>query len=299
MTEPAKLISIAALQARLGQPGLRLLDCRFDLMNPAAGRQAWLGGHIPGAQYADLDQELAGPVRSDTGRHPLPGVEDFARQLGRWGIGNDSSVVVYDGGSGAIAARAWWMLRWAGHDDVALLDQGFAGWTAQHAPVETGETAVARAAFNARPRMEWVLGTDELQGRLQRGALGNLIDARDAARFRGEVEPIDPVAGHIPGSRNFPLAQSLQSDGRWKSAEELQALWLPVLGEPPGAPWAVMCGSGVTACHLAFSGQLAGFQAPRLYAGSWSEWIRDPSRPVASGAANPVAVPATAEPSST
>jgi len=283
MPEYPLIVSPEDLAARLDDPRLRILDCRFDLGDPGRGRRDFDAGHIPGADYADLDRDLAGPVRPDSGRHPLPDAAVFAKTLGRWGIDRESELVVYDALNGATAARAWWLLRWMGHPRVALLDGGFEHWRRGGYPVANGRAARTPVEFDARPGSVPVVTTEEVEAAVNAAKPFLLVDARDAARFRGEAEPIDPVAGHVPGARNFPLSLSLQDDGRWRDASALRALWEPLLGTPPGGPWAVMCGSGVTACHLAVSAGLAGFQAPSLYVGSWSEWIRDRRRPVAAG----------------
>lgn len=267
----------------------RVLDCRFDLAAPEAGHENYLAGHVPGAVYAHLDRDLSGPVTPECGRHPLPTSRIFASTLGRLGVGNDNQVVVYDANNGALAARAWWMLRWVGHDAVAVLDGGLAAWKAAGNPLASGETVPVATSFSGREERGRVLSTADVVAALDEPLL--LVDARDAARFRGDAEPIDPVAGHIPGALNFPLGDSLGPDGRWKSPLALANAWSRVLGDAPGGPWAVMCGSGVTACHLALSARLAGYQEPRLYAGSWSEWIRDPACPVATGARRPDAEP--------
>lgn len=283
MSERSNLISVDDLRSRLDAPDLRSIDCRFDLADRRAGRRAYLQGHIPGAVYADMDRDLAAPISPTSGRHPLPDVSEFAATLGRLGISNASDVVVYDAGNGSLAARAWWLLRWLGHERVRLLDGGFAHWIAADGPVTPGAEQVSEARFLPRPRKEMVLTTAELESDINAIAGMRLYDARDAARFRGEIEPIDPVAGHIPGSQNLPFPVSLDDEGRWKSKAALEALWRSVLGEDRSTPWAVMCGSGVTACHLAISGMEAGYREPRLYVGSWSEWIRDPRRPVGLG----------------
>jgi len=283
MGQGSNLISVSELRSRLDDPGLRIIDCRFDLADPSAGRQHYLQGHIPGAVHADLDQDLAAPISPQSGRHPLPDVAMFAATLGRLGVSNVTDVVVHDAGSGAVAARAWWLLRWLGHERVQLLDGGYAHWTAADGPATSGAEQLPPAEFVPHSREQIVLTTAELANDIN-GIDGlRLYDARDAARFRGEIEPIDPVAGHIPGSQSLPYPVSLNEDGGWKSKEALEELWLSVLGEDKNAPWAVMCGSGVTACHLAVSGMEAGYREPRLYVGSWSEWIRDPRRPVALG----------------
>lgn len=292
MPEFTLLIRANELADRLGDERLRVVDCRFDLAAPERGREAYRAGHIRGAVYADLDRDLAAPVTAGSGRHPLPAPAEFATTLERLGIDNDSQVVVYDGGNGAFAARAWWMLRWVGHDRVAVLDGGFAGWIAAGHPAETGEITAAPGRFRPAPRPERVTTTAEIAAAVDAGRSLMLVDARDARRFRGIAEPIDAVSGHIPGALNFPLGDSLRPDGHWKTPASLAAAWRRLLGDAPGGPWTVMCGSGVTACHLALSGRLAGYQEPTVYAGSWSEWIRDPGRPVATGTGDVDAEPA-------
>ncbi len=275
------LISAEALAENIDAPGWRIVDCRFDLADPGAGNRMYCDAHIAGAVFADLDRGLSAPPRPQDGRHPLPRVDVFERTLGKLGITNSTRVVVYDGGNGALAARAWWMLRWVGHESVRLLDGGLDEWQRRGYPLRDGIEQVASVSYAARTRPEVVLHTDELACEPGTIARFRLVDARDAARFRGENEPIDPVAGHIPGAINLPLDQSLNLDGTWKTGKELRAMWRDILGPDPNVAWSVMCGSGVTACHLAISGMLAGYREPRLYVGSWSEWIRDPGRPVA------------------
>jgi thiosulfate/3-mercaptopyruvate sulfurtransferase len=283
MPEFTMLITVSELDAVLADANTRVLDCRFDIAAPASGRRAYLEGHIPGAVFADLDRDLAAPVRDHTGRHPLPTPAAFAAMLGRAGIGNDSQVVVYDAANGVLAARAWWMLRWIGHARTSLLDGGIAAWTAAGHGLEAGDVTATPATFVPRVREGRIVTTAELEAAVAAGDPFTLVDARDEARYAGVREPIDAVAGHIPGAVNFPLGRSLRPDGRWQSPDELAGAWRPVLGDAPGRPWMVMCGSGVTACHLALSGLLAGYREPRVYVGSWSEWIREPRRPVAVG----------------
>lgn len=283
------LVNVENLLQHLDDPNWRVIDCRFDLADARAGHQSYLEGHIPGAVFADLNDDLAAQPTAVTGRHPLPSIPDITEFFGRLGVGRDTTVVVYDVGNGAMAARCWWLLRWLGHDNVVLLDGGLSRWRALDLPLVTGRESVASSAFVARLRHDLVVTTEELMANLETIATMNLLDARDAARFRGEVEPIDPVAGHIPGAQNRPLTDNLRDDGLWKSVIELQTLWEDALGIDGDVPWAVMCGSGVTACHLAVAGMRAGYREPRLYVGSWSEWIRDPARPVARGdGRNPV-----------
>jgi thiosulfate/3-mercaptopyruvate sulfurtransferase len=284
MMDKSILIVAEILEKHLHDPGWVLVDCRFDLGDRDAGRRAYEAGHIPGSVYLDLDRDLAGPVGPDTGRHPLPDAGRLAARLGELGIGNDCTVVVYDDANGAIAARAWWIVRWLGHDSVRLLDGGFARWRSLGLPLESRSTRRAPRAFQVAPRPERVISTDEVAAMLGTAAELNLLDARDRERFRGNREPIDPVAGHIPGTRNLPFADFVNADGTWRSLGERKQRLLEALDGDPGADWCVMCGSGVTACHLAITGVEAGLREPRLYVGSWSEWIRDERRPVATGA---------------
>ena len=285
MTSYNYLISVDELRQQLSEPHWRVMDCRFDLMQPSKGREEYGHGHIPGAQHANLDQDLAGPVTAATGRHPLPAADAFALTLSAWGIGNDSQVIVYDHSSGAIAARLWWMLRWLGHEHVAVLDGGYGAWQKAGNPVSHRDETFDRAQFRPLPDAGLVISTDELQASLESGGGLPIVDARARLRYAGGNEPIDPVAGHIPGAVNHPFSESVAEDGTWKSRDELKAGWAGVFGDDRGGSWVSMCGSGVTACHLALSARLAGYPEPRLYVGSWSEWIRDPDRPVATDAA--------------
>ena len=283
MRAPSQLISVDDLGARLGQPGVVVIDARFELSDPAAGRRNYEEAHIPGAVFLDLDQDLATPPGPETGRHPLPDVATITGTLGLIGVGNDSEVVVYDDGNGAIAARGWWILRWLGHDRVRLLDGGLAAWRAAGGPLSAGTERPVPAAFCGDPRQELVVTTQQLASDIAAIANRRLVDARAAPRFRGEFEPIDPVAGHIPGALNLPFSDLVNDDGTWRSAAERRARLRETLGEDLERPWTVMCGSGVTACHIAIAGLEAGYAEPTVYVGSWSEWITDPERPVATG----------------
>jgi thiosulfate/3-mercaptopyruvate sulfurtransferase len=279
------LIDADSLRRLLGQPQLAVIDCRFDLMNPAGGLEAYVKGHIPGARYADLNRDLSSPVTAHTGRHPLPAPDVFAARLGELGVGDDTQVVAYDDANSSMAARLWWMLRWLGHEAVAVLDGGFKAWVAAGGAVESGEAAT-RTARTARftPRVDprAVLSTADLERALQAGT-HLLVDARAAERFAGSVEPIDPVAGHVPGAVNHPFTANLGADGRFLPATELERRWRERLAGKNAGQLIAMCGSGVTACHHLLSLEAAGIPGGRLYAGSWSEWIRDPRRPVARG----------------
>jgi thiosulfate/3-mercaptopyruvate sulfurtransferase len=283
MTSKTNLISANGLQSKLSSPNWRILDCRFDLADPDAGHRAYLDGHIPGALFADLEKDLSGAVSSKSGRHPLPDVRRMERRLGELGIDAGTGVVVYDWNSGAVAARTWWTLRWLGHFNVCLLDGGLDRWSRLGFALNRGNEATESRRFLAQPRDDQVLTTPGVVAGIAATPGLRLFDARDARRFIGEIEPIDAVAGHIPGATSLPFDASLNADMTWKPVAELERLWLEQLGNDRNIEWAVMCGSGVTACHLALSAVEAGFAEPRLYAGSWSEWIRDPRRPVALG----------------
>jgi thiosulfate/3-mercaptopyruvate sulfurtransferase len=283
MSREQILIDVKTLRQALAQENWVVADCRHDLTDPAAGRRSYGQGHLPGAIFLDMDRDLAGPIRPYTGRHPLPEVGHITATLGERGIGNTDTVVVYDGGNGGLAARAWWILRWLGHEAVYLLDGGFSQWMAAGFPIELGEARRGPQSFHGDANNTIVLTTEELVSDLSLIPDRKLLDARDRPRFRGEVEPIDAVAGHIPGSVNVPFTDFVTKEGRWRSLAERTAMMEAALGDDREVSWSVMCGSGVTACHLAISGLEAGFSAPRLYVGSWSEWIRDPDRPVGSG----------------
>ena len=274
------LIDAGSLQDLLGKPHLAVVDCRFDLMKPEAGRQAYLTAHIPGARYADLNRDLSAPTGPHTGRHPLPSPDAFARRLSHLGIGNDTQVVAYDDAGGSIAARLWWMLRWLGHGAVAVLDGGFRAWTAHGGALQSGETASRAERFTPRIDANAVLSTAELEHAL-RDPKTMLVDARAQERYAGTVEPIDAVAGHIPGAVNHPFTANLGPDGRFLPAAELERRWQERLAGRGLENLVAMCGSGVTACHNLLSLEVAGLPGAKLYAGSWSEWIRDPRRPVA------------------
>ncbi|MCM2578858.1 sulfurtransferase [Streptomyces meridianus] len=269
------LISAAELER---SPGAVLLDVRWQQGVPS-GRPAYESGHLPGAVYVDLDAELAAPP-GRSGRHPLPDVEAFGRVMRRAGVSADRDVVVYDGGQGWAAARAWWLLNWAGHNRVRVLDGGLAAWTAAGHPLSTDEPDAPEGDFVARPDSLPVLDADSAAALARSGLL---LDARAAERYRGETEPIDPVAGHIPGAVSAPTTANVREDGRLRPASELAERFAS-LGADSATRVGVYCGSGVSAAHEALALAVAGIPAA-LYVGSWSEWTADPSRPVATGAA--------------
>lgn len=283
------LITVDQLDAlRASGAPVVLLDCGFDLTNPAAGRAAFEQGHLPGARYVHLDDDLAGPMHPEgprspqfTGRHPLPDREAFAARVGAWGIGPETQVVVYDNHGLIYAARAWWMLRWLGHSTTAVLDGGRAAWVARHGSLEAGIPASApRAPYPLSPQPSMpVIEADALLADLGRV---RVLDARTVERRRGDVEPLDPVGGHIPGSTARFFKDNLQPDGFFKPAEQLRAEF-QALGVRPDDETVQQCGSGVTACHNLLAQLHAGLGVSRLYVGSWSEWCADPRRPVAKG----------------
>jgi thiosulfate/3-mercaptopyruvate sulfurtransferase len=276
------LIGVDSLQELLGKPRLAVIDCRFDLMNPDAGRRAYLTAHIPAARYADLNRDLSAPIGPSTGRHPLPAPDAFATRLGTLGVGDDTQVVAYDDANGSMAARLWWLLRWLGHDAVAVLDGGYKAWIAAGGALEPGEPEPGTEHFTPRVDFYAALSTAELEQALSEPKW-KLVDARAPERFAGTVEPIDAVAGHIPGAVNHPFTANLDADGRFLPAAELRRRWVERLAGSDAKDLVAMCGSGVTACHNLLSLEAAGLPGARLYAGSWSEWIRDPRRPVARG----------------
>lgn len=280
--EHTMLVSADWLAARLDDPNVRPVDVRWYLTEPERGYQEYLAGHIPGAPYMSLDRDMAKPAYQGPGRHPLPAPEAFAEAAGRAGVGAETLVVAYDSQGGAYAARLWWLLRYFGHERVALLDGGWGAWTAGGHPAAQGETTVAPASFTARPRPELVVGADAVE-ELRHRAEALLIDARAAERYEGRVEPMDKRAGHIPGARSLPFAQNLRPDGTFKSPEELRAQY-EALGAGGAAQVVCYCGSGVTAAHNLFALRLAGRGDALLYEGSWSDWSSDPQRPVATGA---------------
>ncbi len=274
------LIDVSQLGALLGRPEVVILDCRFELAAPDAGAAAYAAGHIPGAQYAHLDRDLSGPVGPATGRHPLPDPERLALTFGRWGINANVQVFAYDGGPGAYAARAWWLLRWLGHEAVAVLNGGYAAWLAAGQAVETHVRRRDPRLYVPRLQADRSIDTAEVVSLRASGAI-QLVDARGADRFAGQNETIDRVGGHVPGARNRPFTANLGPDGRFLAVTALHEQWEALLGGRPATELVSMCGSGVTACHNLLALEHAGLPGARLYAGSWSEWVRDPSRPVA------------------
>jgi len=272
------LISVDGVKEHLGDAHFVIVDCRFDLSRPEGGREAYLVSHVPGAVYAHLDEDLSGFCGLSKGRHPLPSPQAMAALFSRLGIDKTKQVVVYDSSEGSICARLWWMLRFMGHEGVALLDGGWPVWFKANLPHRSGEERNAMALFEGQPRFDRLARIEEI------ASLRLLVDSRDPARYRGEHEPIDPVAGHIPGAVNHFWRENLDPSGRFLSQAQLRKRFQRVTENTPAEEVVFYCGSGVTACHNIVAAVHSGLPEPRLYAGSWSEWCSDPGRPVATGA---------------
>lgn len=276
------LVDTDTLARHLADPRWVVVDCRFTLTDTGAGRRAWTAGHIPGARYAHLDEDLSSPITPHTGRHPLPDPDALARKLGAWGIDESKQVVVYDDTFGAMASRLWWLLRWLGHESVALLDGGYPKWVREKRPVTQEAPVVHPATFHPRVNNTLWVNADFVE-RARRDEAFLVLDARAEERFRGDIEPLDKVAGHVPGAVNAMYEDNLDVSGEFLSAEELRERYLDLLGGIVPDQAIHMCGSGVTACHNVLAMEHAGLPGAKLYAGSWSEWITDPNRPVAEG----------------
>jgi thiosulfate/3-mercaptopyruvate sulfurtransferase len=276
------VVSAGDLAHHIDDPDWVVVDCRFTLTDPEAGRRAHAQGHIPGARYAHLEEDLSAPVSPRSGRHPLPDPDVLEEKLGAWGIDSQKQVVAYDDTFGAMASRLWWLLRWLGHDRVALLDGGLPAWTRAGLPITTEIPGVRPTHFLANPRPGMVVSAESVAASLAENS-AILVDARAEERFSGEVEPLDPVAGHVPGAVNLPWEDNLDLDGTFLPPSDLKELYGDIMGSHSPADVIAMCGSGVTACHNLLAMEIAGISTARLYAGSWSEWITDPARPVATG----------------
>lgn len=277
-----RLVSVETLAAHLDDPNWRIFDCRHDLQNTDYGAQAYAKGHIPGALFLHLDRDLSGPKTGKNGRHPLPDIETFATRMSACGVGPDTQVVAYDNEGSIFASRLWWMLKWLGHENVAVLDGGLPGWRRAKLRFETETPSIQPAQFVARPQevqvdsnyiLEHLHATDTL-----------LIDARSEERYAGENETLDPVAGHIPGAINRFYFDNLDDAGCYfKHAEELRAEFEDLLDGRNPQTVIQQCGSGVTACHNLLAMEIAELHGSRLFVGSWSEWCSDSARPVATG----------------
>jgi thiosulfate/3-mercaptopyruvate sulfurtransferase len=276
------LISTDALAASLADPSLVIVDCRHNLSDVDAGEAAYRSAHLPGAFFLHLDRDLSGTKTGHNGRHPLPDRAALIDTLGRVGIGAHTQVVAYDQNAGMWASRLWWLMRWLGHDRVAVLDGGLDKWIAEGRPVDATAPRPRATRFEANARPRTTATADEILQHLNDRSL-TVLDARAPERFRGDMEPIDPVAGHIPGALSRPYLGNLSAQGTFKSAQALRHEFEAQLEQRPPASVVHQCGSGVTACHNVLAMEIAGLSGSRLYPGSWSEWSSDPSRPIARG----------------
>jgi len=258
-------------------PDWKIFDCRHDLANPGSGQVEYEKGHIKGALFAHLDRDLSAPLTGKNGRHPLPEMQDFIRFLEKSGVAPTDTGVCYDAGPGSYAARLWWMLRWVGHAQAAVLNGGFARWVAEGRPVTAEAPLITGTKYKTKPERSRSVALATVERQLKRLAL---LDARAPARYRGEQEPIDPVAGRIPGAKNRFNSDNVNADGTFKSPEELKAAFQSVIGERKPSEIVHYCGSGVAACHNALAMEVAGLPGSRVYIGSWSEWSADPTRPI-------------------
>lgn len=277
------LVSVGDLAAHLDDPDWIVCDCRHDLVNTGAGRDAYAQSHIPGARFVHVDGDLSAPPTGRNGRHPLPDPAKFVARLGALGIDNAKQVVAYDATGGIYAARLWWMLRWVGHEAAAVLDGGWGAWTRAGQGVAAQPPTVTPARFVPRHRADFTRDAAAVAAAAHDKKLSLLLDARSPDRFRGENETLDPVAGHIPGALNRFFRLNLDADGRFKPAATLREEFEAALGAASPSDVVHYCGSGVTACHNLLAMEIAGLGGSRLYPGSWSEWVADRARPVATG----------------
>ena len=287
------LVDCATLAAHLNDTGWCIIDCRHQLSEPDYGERAYAEGHLPGAFFMHLDRDLSGAKNGHNGRHPLPEPQTLAAKLGAIGITRQTQVVVYDDAEGMVAGRLWWMLRWLGHEKVALLDGGFKAWTGEGRPLTRTlpEAESLRFEYVLPEPGRWTVSADEVLSNIKRRDF-LVVDARSADRFRGENETMDPVGGHIPGARNRCSKENLDASGRFRPAAELRREFLALFAGMPPERVVMQCGSGVSACHNLLALEMAGLHGARLYPGSWSEWCSDPARPVATIATDSVSISA-------
>jgi len=276
------IISAHELKEIIDHDNVRVFDCRFSLKDPQGGLKSYQAGHLPNAQFADMDTQLSSAMTNTSGRHPLPEIEDFINQLRQWGVNNDTQVIAYDDISGAFAARLWWMMRWLGHNKVAVLNGGMKQWTDAGYELTQDTTEFANGEFSGSAIMEWLVEIDTVQAELANNSI-TLIDARAADRFTGKDQNTDPVPGHVPGANNLPFGGNLTKDGLFETPDIIKKRYDSVIKDQPLTNVVNMCGSGVTACHNLLAQAVAGIQPTKIFIGSWSQWIRDPSRPVAKG----------------
>ncbi len=272
------IIGLDALQNNIDRSNWLVIDCRYDLGDKTAGYQTYLESHIVGAIYADISEDLSGEAVTDSGRHPLPTANKLRRVFSTFGINRNSQVVVYDASAGAFAARLWWLLRYMGHEAVAVLDGGWQAWQSSNLQLETGKRCNSPESFEGEVKSEWLVTLEHVE------EAPLLVDSRDPERYRGEVEPIDPVAGHIPGALNYCWKENLAENGQFLDSEQLRQQLGHVYTDTPANEVVFYCGSGVTACHNLLAVAHSGLPAARLYAGSWSEWCNQENPSVSVGA---------------
>lgn len=276
------IISVEDLHKNLTNDDWFIFDCRFLLKDPNGGLKKFEQGHIPGAQFADMDKDLASTMTATSGRHPLPEPSELVNKLQLWGVSNSSQIICYDDMSGAFAARMWWLLKWLGHDDVAVLDGGIDKWTSNNLALETDVNKRSKGTFSGKENNNMWVDVSFVQQQLAENKI-NLLDARSGERFTAQDTKTDPVAGHVPGAMSFPFSENLTKQGVFLSADELRTRFAETFSASENKEIINMCGSGVTACHNLLAMSIAGLPMTRLFVGSWSEWIKDKSRPVATG----------------
>ena len=276
------IISANELNSIINDDNVRVFDCRFSLKDPQGGLKNYQQGHLPNAQFADMDTQLSSAMTETSGRHPLPDAQTFVSQLKAWGVNNDTQVIAYDDMSGAFAARLWWMMRWLGHENVAVLDGGMQKWTEAGYSLSQDEASYSEGSFNGVANMDWVVDIDFVQSELAAGNI-TLIDARSADRYTAKDQKTDPVPGHVPGATNLPFPGNLTKDGLFEAPDVIKQRFVNVIQDQPLTNVTNMCGSGVTACHNLLAQAVAGLPPTKIFIGSWSQWIRDPARPVATG----------------
>jgi len=276
------LVSAEDVLNHLDNPHWRIVDCRFDLKDKHLGYEKYKLGHIPNAIYADLKKDLSSPVSEQSGRHPLPEVSAIIQKLGSWGISSQTQVVVYDDAHGSFAGRLWWLLNWLGHENVAVLNGGFGYWENLNYPITTDIPQIEPTTFTGRPDMSMIADMPVIENSLTNDKL-LLIDVRDPERYAGHVEPIDKIAGHVPGAINVPWKTNIDENGLYYSKAQLKDHYSQLLVDMGAKDLVFMCGSGVTACHSLLAMKYIGISGAKLYPGSWSEWIQNPSHPVETG----------------
>ena len=277
----SSLISPKTVNEHLEDPNWRFFDCRYVLTEPDKKQAEFAESHLPGATYAHVNHDLAAPqIQGKTGRHPLPKIAELSKTFSAWGISSSTQVVVYDDAGGAYAVRLWWMLRWLGHDAVAVMDGGWPRWVQEGRQVTAALTVSEPKIFKASPRDYWLVTAEDIKADLDNYEV-RILDARNSDRFQGINETLDPVAGHIPGAVSAPFVENLDEDGNWKSKSVLRLMYEKLLSGSPAEQAVSYCGSGITACHNILAMYHAGLGDSRLYCGSWSDWIADHKRPVA------------------